>query len=448
MPSSTVVYAPCLGSAEWSYLPDNKQASGKFTVNSVAVNNTVPLNLDFDHFFKLSIMTTEENTKIIKELSDILVTVGAVNIDSYVHYHIASEEIIVFYTILNVEQDKVNALTTTIASVCEQFINRFADKYTCDIQFNNNADPSVAWQRLYYRKPETDSLVAAEAVANPLVLTENVANAGTGANLLGTGANAGWFGTEANRLGTEDAVSAAPLNQYFGFNTANMSPAVTGPVAGLTLPDQPSLLVETLSVQALSNIIAILSNISSAAPLQIPTIIEAIQAIQAVEISTVKITSLASAIEESKNIQNEFINFANAILKLDISASALSNTNPVNLPQSPSLYDQYIALQEFAKYLISLNKNVSTPTESFIVFNKIQTILAKSVSANGIFNTIYDTSNATASADADVDGLLGKGTPKGFCSGGEGSKCSINNSTGTCKFIQNTTSLYCDTFKR
>jgi hypothetical protein len=138
MPFSTVVFAPCLGSAEWSYLPICKQASGKFTVSSIAVNNTIPLNLDFDHFFKSSRLSVEENTKIIQNLSAILKSVGAINIKSAVHYHPASQEIIVFYTILNVEQDKVDTLTTTIASVCEKLVYDLATKkYTCDIKQEN-----------------------------------------------------------------------------------------------------------------------------------------------------------------------------------------------------------------------------------------------------------------------------------------------------------------------
>lgn len=139
MPSATLVLADCLGSATWSYFPDSKRSAGLMTVNSVAVNNDLPLNLDFNHSFKSSPLSAEENAKIIKDLSDILVTVGAININSDVRNNIASQEITVTYTILNVEQDKVDALTTTIASVCEKLVDDLAAKYTCDIQLNGDA---------------------------------------------------------------------------------------------------------------------------------------------------------------------------------------------------------------------------------------------------------------------------------------------------------------------
>ena len=145
---STIVFADCLGSAEWSYITDSKKASWIFGVNSIAVNNNVPLNLDFDHLFKSSRLSSEENSKIIKDLSNILVTVGAIDIESSIHYHPVSQEIVVLYKINNVEQNKVNSLTTTIASVCEKLIDDLAGKYTCGIQISDNASPDITCNNL------------------------------------------------------------------------------------------------------------------------------------------------------------------------------------------------------------------------------------------------------------------------------------------------------------
>jgi hypothetical protein len=131
MDGITFNYSPCLGTATWNYVTENKAAFTNFKVCSEALNNVVPLNLFCSHDFFSKTLSTEENNKFISDLTSILNTLNVKNLSIRVRPDSPLvQSIFVNYEIDNVEQDKVDELTTTIASVCKKAID--------DISFKNN----------------------------------------------------------------------------------------------------------------------------------------------------------------------------------------------------------------------------------------------------------------------------------------------------------------------
>lgn len=130
MPQETVVFADCLGCSEWRYTPTNSQSSGYMRVSSTTLNNVSPLDLKFSHGFLSSKLTTEQNDKLAAALGDILKSIGAVEIKVNVYtLSPVLQEILVDYKINNVEQSKVDELTTTITVVCVKAIDDLATLY-------------------------------------------------------------------------------------------------------------------------------------------------------------------------------------------------------------------------------------------------------------------------------------------------------------------------------
>ena len=123
MSGKTVNYANCVGSADYYYETTNKTAYAYFMVNSVAINNEVPLKLFFDHEFFSPHLTKEENDKFINDLATVLKSINAQNITAVVRQNTpVAQTILASYNIDNVEQSKVDELTSTIAKVCDKAI--------------------------------------------------------------------------------------------------------------------------------------------------------------------------------------------------------------------------------------------------------------------------------------------------------------------------------------
>jgi hypothetical protein len=133
MSGETYNYANCLGFSKWDYNTLNKAGSAQMTVNSITTNNISPLNLFFNHDFISKKMTPEDNIKFINDLTTILNSVNAKNITSNIFISNTGvvQNILVNYNIDNVEQSKVDSLTTTIASVCKTAIEDISLKYSC-----------------------------------------------------------------------------------------------------------------------------------------------------------------------------------------------------------------------------------------------------------------------------------------------------------------------------
>ena len=131
----TFKYPPCLGTAVWEYVTDNKVASTNFKVCSIALNENDPLNLSCSHDFFSKTLSPAENAKGLLFLTKFLNSINAINITTRVRADfLITQSIFVNYEIQNVEQDKVDALTTTIASVCKKTIE--------DISIYNNCSSS------------------------------------------------------------------------------------------------------------------------------------------------------------------------------------------------------------------------------------------------------------------------------------------------------------------
>ena len=121
----TVVFADSLGTAIWEYIPANKKAWGYFSASGVTENNTSPFNVTYEHVFFSKIISEEENQKIISDLSEILKSVGAVDIKARVKIITpVAQQINASYTIPQVEQDNVDSLSTAIASVSKDLIDK------------------------------------------------------------------------------------------------------------------------------------------------------------------------------------------------------------------------------------------------------------------------------------------------------------------------------------
>jgi hypothetical protein len=125
----TVVFDGSLGTAVWEYIPDNKKAWGYFSASGFTENNTSPFNVTYEHVFFSKKLSEEENIKIISDLSEILKSVGAVDIKANVKVITpVAQQINASYTIPQVEQNNVDSLSTAIASVSKDLINFLADK--------------------------------------------------------------------------------------------------------------------------------------------------------------------------------------------------------------------------------------------------------------------------------------------------------------------------------
>jgi hypothetical protein len=145
MEGITFNYPPCLGTATWNYVTINQAASTNFKVCSVALNNVEPLNLLCSHEFFSKTLSTEENDKFISDLTAILTSINAKNITTRIRDDSPLvQSIFVNYEIDNVAQNKVDELTTTIASVCKKAIDDISIKYTCSTNEENEGDAEVA----------------------------------------------------------------------------------------------------------------------------------------------------------------------------------------------------------------------------------------------------------------------------------------------------------------
>jgi hypothetical protein len=123
----TVVFDGSLGTAVWEYIPENKKAWGYFSASGVTENNTTPFDIVYQHVFFSNTLSLEENEKIFNDLAQILISVGAVEVTANVQSLTPiAQQINVYYIIPKVEQDKVNALSTAIASVSKDLINKLA----------------------------------------------------------------------------------------------------------------------------------------------------------------------------------------------------------------------------------------------------------------------------------------------------------------------------------
>ena len=128
----THVFADCVGSADYNYVTTNNSAYSYFIVNSVAINKEVPLNLFFDHEFFSYHLTKEENDKFINDLVTVLKSINAQNITAVVRQNTpVAQSILASYNIDNVEQSKVDELTTIIATVCDKAIEDISIKNGC-----------------------------------------------------------------------------------------------------------------------------------------------------------------------------------------------------------------------------------------------------------------------------------------------------------------------------
>lgn len=139
MDGITFNYSSCLGTATWNYITENKAASTNFKVCSEAKNNVDPINLLCSHNFFSKTATTEENDNFTNNLRTILTTLNVQNLEIFVKPSSPlTQSILVNYEIDNVEQDKVNSLTTTIASVCKKEIENISKNNNCSNTNSSN----------------------------------------------------------------------------------------------------------------------------------------------------------------------------------------------------------------------------------------------------------------------------------------------------------------------
>lgn len=123
----TVVLDGTLGTALWEYIPENKKAWGYFSASGVTTNNITPFDIVYQHVFFSNTLSAEENTKITEDLVNILISIGAINIEVKI-FSITpiAQQANAIYTIPNVPQNQVNALSTAIAQVSKDLINKLA----------------------------------------------------------------------------------------------------------------------------------------------------------------------------------------------------------------------------------------------------------------------------------------------------------------------------------
>ena len=123
----TVVFAGSLGTAVWEYIPDNKKAWGYFSASGVTENDKTPFDIVYQHAFFSKVLPEEESIKLTDDLAIILNSVGAIDIKADIELITTNaQQINVIYTIPKVEQDKVDKLSTAIASASKDLINRLA----------------------------------------------------------------------------------------------------------------------------------------------------------------------------------------------------------------------------------------------------------------------------------------------------------------------------------
>ena len=123
----TVVFDGSLGTAVWEYIPENKKAWGYFSASGVTKNDTTPFDVKYEHVFFSKILPDEENKKIISDLTKKLKSVGAIDIVVVVKIITpVAQQANASYTIPMVEQNKVDSLSTAIASVSKNLINDLA----------------------------------------------------------------------------------------------------------------------------------------------------------------------------------------------------------------------------------------------------------------------------------------------------------------------------------
>jgi hypothetical protein len=151
MSGITTEYSNCVGSADYFYKTSNANAYTNFLVNSIALNKEQPLNLYFNHEFFSSALSKEENDKFIEELTTVLNSINAKNITTNITQNTpTAQSIFVNYNIDNVEQSKVDTLTTTIAKVCDKAIEEISIKFPCSTSTLNNLGSASVDGETYY----------------------------------------------------------------------------------------------------------------------------------------------------------------------------------------------------------------------------------------------------------------------------------------------------------
>jgi hypothetical protein len=125
--SKTTVFDESLGNALWDYTSLNKAAWGNFSASGITSNNKDPFDLTYEHVFFSTKLSDEQNTKILDDLVSILKSIDATNIKAdIINPSKITQQINASYSILQVPQDKVDSLSTTIASVCGGLIDKLA----------------------------------------------------------------------------------------------------------------------------------------------------------------------------------------------------------------------------------------------------------------------------------------------------------------------------------
>lgn len=159
-PSKTVVFADSLGSALWEYTSLNKEAWGNFSASGISKNKTDPFDLTYEHVFFSTKLTEEQNKQVVDNLVSILKSINATNIKAnIINPSNITQQINASYQISQISPDKVDSLSTTIAGVCEELINKLASLSTDPIV---SAKPSVATEPV---KPSVASEPVKSSVA-------------------------------------------------------------------------------------------------------------------------------------------------------------------------------------------------------------------------------------------------------------------------------------------
>ena len=123
----TVVLDPCLGTAFWTYVPESNSAWCDFACSSVALTETQPLDLHFDHRFFSATLTDEQNEKIVAALNEFISSLGAIKIKVEIVKHTSVlQTILVEYEAPKFPVEGVDILCTRIADVCEKITDELA----------------------------------------------------------------------------------------------------------------------------------------------------------------------------------------------------------------------------------------------------------------------------------------------------------------------------------
>jgi hypothetical protein len=125
--AKTTVYADSLGTATWEYSSKNNDAFGNFSASGVAKNKLEPFDLKYIHIFFSKKLSDKQNSQLIENLASTLKSINATDISAkVVNVTSVSQQIDASYTIPQVEPEKVDSLSTTIASVCEGLIEKLS----------------------------------------------------------------------------------------------------------------------------------------------------------------------------------------------------------------------------------------------------------------------------------------------------------------------------------